>query len=45
LPTGDIAGDFTGKTLGQLQRWAVRRLYTVVPFEQYDPSMRAPRDG
>ena len=45
LPTGDIAGDFTGKTLGQFQRWAVRRLYTVVPFEQYDASMRAPRDG
>jgi hypothetical protein len=45
LPTGDIAGDFSGKTLGQFQRWAVRRLYTVVPFHDYDASMRAPRDG
>jgi hypothetical protein len=45
LPTGDIGGDFSGKTLGQFQRWAVRRFYTVVPFEQYDASMRVPRDG
>jgi hypothetical protein len=25
------------RTLAQFQRWAVRRLYTAVPFADYDP--------
>jgi hypothetical protein len=41
LPGGDIDGDLASKTLAQFQRWAVRRLYTVVPFAEYDKSMRA----
>jgi hypothetical protein len=36
LPVGDIAGDYSGRSLAQFQRWAVRRLYTVAPFGEYD---------
>jgi hypothetical protein len=36
-----LPGDLSGRTLGQFQRWAVRRLYTVVPFAEYDAAMRA----
>jgi hypothetical protein len=28
--------DLRGRTLAMFQRWAVRRLYTVVPFADYD---------
>jgi hypothetical protein len=42
LPSDGMNG-LTDKTLGQFQRWAVRRFYTVVPFSDYDAAMRAPR--
>jgi hypothetical protein len=35
-----LPGELSGKTLGQFQRWAVRRLYTAVPFADYDTGMR-----
>jgi hypothetical protein len=35
---GDHA--LAGKTLGQFQRWAVRRLYMACRFEDYDTGMR-----
>jgi hypothetical protein len=35
-----LPGELPGRTLGQFQRWAVRRLYTVAPFADYDTSMR-----
>jgi hypothetical protein len=41
LPNGSIAGDYGTKTLGQFQRWAVRRYYTAFPFAEYDPAARA----
>jgi hypothetical protein len=41
LAPGNVEGDFSGKTLTQFQRWAVRRLYTVIPFAEYEPGMRA----
>jgi hypothetical protein len=28
------------RTLGQFQRWAVRRIYTACRFEDYDPAIR-----
>ena len=40
LPNGGANGDFKNKTLANFQRWAVRRLYTVVGFEDYDASKR-----
>jgi hypothetical protein len=40
LPAGDIEGGLTGRTLAHFQRWAVRRLYTVVPFAEYDGNAR-----
>jgi hypothetical protein len=36
-----LPGDLPNRTLGQFQRWAVRRLYTVVPFAEYDAAARA----
>jgi hypothetical protein len=39
LPTGGEQG-VEGRTLGQFQRWAVRRLYTVAPFAEYEPASR-----
>jgi hypothetical protein len=41
LPQGNVAGDFAGKTLAQFQRWAVRRIYTVIPLSEYDAAVRA----
>jgi hypothetical protein len=40
LPCDGIAG-LADKTLGQFQRWAVRRLYTVTPFAEYDAGARS----
>jgi hypothetical protein len=37
----ELPGSLPGKTLGQFQRWAVRRTYMSVPFAEYDPAMRA----
>jgi len=44
LPCDGVDG-LSGRTLGQFQRWAVRRLYTVVPFRDYDAAMRLPPAG
>jgi hypothetical protein len=41
VPQGNVAGDLAGGTLAQFQRWAVRRLYTVTPFAEYDAAVRA----
>lgn len=38
LPLGGYNGRVGQRTLGDFQRWAVRKLYTVLPFEAYDPS-------
>jgi hypothetical protein len=35
-----LPGELPGQTPAQFQRLAVRRLYTVVPFADYDPSQR-----
>jgi hypothetical protein len=43
LPTGNIAGDYSNKTLGDFARWAIRRLYVVVPFAEYNAGMRGPQ--
>jgi hypothetical protein len=40
LPTGKDNGRLGHRTLAEFQRWAVRRLYTVVPFEFYDGRAR-----
>ena len=40
LPTGMDNGRLAHRTLAEFQRWAVRRLYTVVPFEGYDGRAR-----
>jgi hypothetical protein len=32
--------ELPGRTLGQFQRWAVRRLYMACRFEDYDTGMR-----
>ena len=39
LPCDGVAG-LADKTLAQFQRWAVRRLYTVAPFAEYDAGAR-----
>lgn len=44
LPLGGINANLDNRTLGEFQRWAIRRLYTMFPFEEYNPSLgiRAP---
>lgn len=36
LPPGEGRDNLTDKTLNEFQRWAVRRLYTILPFSEYD---------
>ena len=36
LPLGGASQRLAHRTLGDFQRWAVRRAYVVVPFEDYD---------
>ena len=38
LPLGDANHRLAPRTLGEFQRWAIRRLYSVVPFEDYSAS-------
>ena len=38
LPLGDANHGLAPRTLGEFQRWAIRRLYSVVPFEDYSAS-------
>jgi hypothetical protein len=40
LPLGGCEQRIGDRTLGEFQRWAIRRLYTVVPFEDYDVGAR-----
>jgi hypothetical protein len=40
LPLGTYKGRIEQRTLAEFQRWAVRRLYTITPFEFYDTHMR-----
>jgi hypothetical protein len=40
LPAGGANGRLSQRTLAEFQRWATRRLYTVVPFDAYNPSAR-----
>lgn len=41
LPLGSYPGKVEHLTLGHFQRWVVRRLNSVVRFEDYDPSARS----
>jgi hypothetical protein len=36
LPLGSASQRLAHRTLGDFQRWAVRRAYVVAPFEDYD---------
>jgi hypothetical protein len=36
LPLGGHNGRIGHRTLGEFQRWAIRKAYTFVPFEHYD---------
>ena len=36
LPVGDAVASLARRTLNEFQRWAIRRLYQFVPFEDYD---------
>jgi hypothetical protein len=46
LPLGDCPQRIGGRTLGEFQRWAIRRYYTVASFEDYDAGVRhRPRAG
>jgi hypothetical protein len=40
LPLGTYQGRIEHRTLGDFQRWAIRRLYRIFPFEQYDVTAR-----
>ena len=41
LPLGGANQRLEKRTLGDFQRWAIRRLYNVVPFEHYDVKAKA----
>jgi len=36
LSLGGFNGDIADRTLGEFQRWVIRKAYTFVPFEAYD---------
>jgi hypothetical protein len=40
LPLGGAHPAIAARTLADFQRYAIRRLHTVIPFEAYDPSGR-----
>jgi len=40
LPPGGCNQNGAGKTLGEFQRWAISRTYTVIPFEHYSPNWK-----
>ncbi|MGE3365570.1 MAG: hypothetical protein AB7I34_19215 [Rhizobiaceae bacterium] len=40
LPIGNYPGRIEKKTLGDFQRWVIRKSYNFVPFEAYDPNAR-----
>jgi len=42
LPLGGASARLARRSLGDLQRWAIRKYYTVIPFEDYDGSESRP---
>ena len=42
LPLGDANHRLAPRTLGEFRHWAIRRLYSVVPFEDYSASRMKP---
>lgn len=40
LPLGGTTQQIGGRTLAEFQRWAIRKYYTVVSFEKYDPKAK-----
>jgi len=42
LPLGGASPRLERKRLADFQRWAIRKIYTVLPFEDYDPSESRP---
>jgi len=36
LPLGGLNADIGKRTLGEFQRWVIRKAYTFVPFDEYD---------
>ena len=40
LPLGGLNARLAGRSLMEFQRWAIRKAYTVVPFESYDVNAR-----
>jgi hypothetical protein len=40
-----VRHDWTPKLLGQVQRWANRRIWRVAPFEEYDASVKTSRSA
>jgi hypothetical protein len=45
LPLGTYAGRIEHRTLNEFQRWVIRRLYTLFPFEHYDTRRRERSTG
>ena len=44
MPMGGHNADIAHRSLGDFQRWAIRRAYTFVPFEHYDPNAKGTPD-
>ena len=44
LPLGGCNQDIADRTLGEFQRWVIRRAYAIVPFEHYDVNARGSAD-
>ncbi len=44
LPLGGINAKLERRTLGEFQRWAIRKAYTFTPFEHYDVNAKGRRD-
>jgi hypothetical protein len=42
LPLGNAPSRLEYKRLADFQRWAIRKIYTVLPFEDYDGSESRP---
>jgi hypothetical protein len=40
LPLGNCNQRIAHRTLGEFQRWVIRRAYTIIPFENYDVSAK-----
>ncbi|SFJ54679.1 hypothetical protein SAMN04515648_4533 [Phyllobacterium sp. CL33Tsu] len=40
LPLGGMNAAIAGRTLGEFQRWVIRKAYRFVPFEEYDVNAR-----